>query len=69
MLSDGAYTSLVCHDEWESWVQEEKRLTEEYEEKEEEEKESEEEDEEKEEYVEEEGGIENMKKHNERLQE
>ena len=50
MLSDGAYTSLVCHDEWESWVQEEKRVTAEYEEEEEDEEAEEyEEDEEEEE--------------------
>ena len=41
-LMEHARTSLVCHDEWESWVQEEKRLT------------SDEEEEEEEEYVEEE---------------
>ena len=49
-----ARTSLVSHDEWESWVQEEKRLT------------SDEKEEEEEEYVEEDRGVMNMKKHNER---
>ena len=63
------HTSAVCHDEWGTWVQEEKRLTAEEEEDEEKNEKEEEDEEEYEDCKEKEGGTKNMKKHNERLPE